>query len=198
MSVIGTAEQLLWLRDRGSVRRYLVELNAYNVAASQAEDIFIASEAFTDAEGDAYQPVLVSGLTLTQRLPSSLLGGARVSGGGFDIDNSNGQFDGWLTDYSWSGRGVTIYGIDPANNAWTTRADYLKLFVGFVEQVDQVADNLLRVGFTQIGASANIDIFAHEVSTPTARVAMAYGKIRNATQGGRSRSCTEIPAAIGP
>ena len=181
MSLVGSTEQVEFIRTVGAKRIYLVEMQPYILPSGPTDEIFICSEAYSDTEGDIYIPALMDDIILQKQLPENLLGSATISGGYVSVLNTAGDFDYWLTDRMWHGGVFKIYVIDPHNTVWDTRAEYLRIFVGFTSSVEQIRDDLLRVNFTAYGGQRNVDIFPHTYGTPVERTALHWGRIRNMT-----------------
>ena len=183
MSVQGTANQLAHLRTVGARRIYLIEMQLYDTNTSSNDYQYFVSEPWHDnnvALGDVYQARLLGDLTLQQHFKEELVGGAQISAGSVDIENTDGAFDYWLDgDTSFAGRDMTIWLIDPDDSTQTGRGVYLKLFVGYTERFERIDNILMRVHFSQYGDTQNVDIFPHVVGTPTERYSIVHGVMDN-------------------
>lgn len=130
-----------WLADVNAARVVLVEVA---VRSGGVETVrYLSSRPYVTGAADspahtAYLPLLQAGVAVTERL--ALDGSPSLAFGDIEIDNTGGQYDGWLDDI-WSGRPLRAY---LGDLAWP-RAEFRLIFDGVVDDIASRGRNVLNL-----------------------------------------------------
>lgn len=104
-----------WLDDISKRRCILVELKAYSLDASTEVTFYLGSQAYRTSDSNYFFDPRISGeFTFSETLSTE--GGASVSYGNLEVNNSDAALDNWLRSdkYIWANRGITVYHGDPS------------------------------------------------------------------------------------
>lgn len=179
LSIQGSTTQRLWLQNAEAERRYVVKLSPLKLSTQTTVDFYFTDSVWSDVESFQYRPLILGDITNRQSLPSELLGGASRANGSLSIDNSLGDFDGWLTNYSWGGRSIRIYGSDPNNSGWQEIADYPRVISALIDRVEFSNHRTVVIHYTPETANANVDIHASALTVNEERWPIVYGRVYN-------------------
>lgn len=127
-----TDEQFnLWMADQTAQRCLLVEVGV-NTAGAEAVR-YLSNVGYVSTPADTppntvYDPVVVGGLTVQQKLDES--GSPSIAWGDIEVQNMDGVRDHWLYDV-WSGRSVAV----KLGDAGWPVSDFRTVFEGVVEDI---------------------------------------------------------------
>jgi len=135
---ISDAQYTAWLSNNSAVRCILVEAVAR--ISTVETTLYLSNLAYHDsAAGRTYQSVIVgNSVRIVERI--SLDGDSTLNFGDIEINNIDGELDGWL-DYVWANRNVSAY---VGDISWA-RSDFRPIFVGVTEDLDSKDNSTLNI-----------------------------------------------------
>ena len=139
-----TANQITYLRDAYAPRKYLVEVDAYDLAASAVTTIYYSTEGFTTNPSDTLSNVhfegrVKSALSMSRNMysPGKIGGRSVPSFGTIKLINTDGKLD-YLQGYSLNGRDIKVKVGDG-----TSYDSFFNIFVGTMDQIEWTANEVI-------------------------------------------------------
>lgn len=138
-----------WLQSQTAVRALFAIITIKNTSGVIQPDIYISTAGYiTKDSAVRFLPIMSNNFNITEKL-SIQSGGASMSFGDIEIDNLNGEYDSWLTDYIWKNGKIQVYFGDPlwtpANNITAFKSTYELIFDGVIEDIDSKSRTVLNI-----------------------------------------------------
>ncbi len=129
-----------WLESTNTVRMCLVQAQA--LVSGTLVTKYISTHSAT-VEGINYLPIITGDITIDENI--SLNYSASISYGDIEIVNSNGEYDGWLSNI-WINKSIKIYvGSVPQPGSVATIADFELIFDGIISDIDSKSRSRLNL-----------------------------------------------------
>lgn len=143
-----------WLASDTSIRCTLAEIEVYDTITSSVQTLYLSTKNYVTASTDTpantiYLPVLATSVAFTETLDTQ--GAASINYGSISIENYNGEFDSWTTNYIWTNRPVRLY----FGDVRFSRDNFTLIFSGTIADLTSVNSTQITVAIADLTARFN-------------------------------------------